>query len=70
MYTFGTKLGLQSFAAYELLLMADDPAEMAAQAIRCRRLAKWCNGPMKASMIMMAEDYQIRAQVAKSPGSK
>jgi hypothetical protein len=50
--------------------MADDPAEMAAQAVRCRRLAKWCSASMKASMIMMAEDYENRALAAKTLGKE
>lgn len=46
--------------------MPDDPTEMAAQAKRCRRLARWCNGSLKASMNIMADDYEAREKAAKS----
>ena len=49
--------------------MPDDPAEMAAQAKRCRRLAQWCSGSMRDSMNTMADDYELRQKAAKAPGT-
>lgn len=46
--------------------MIDDPAEMAAQARRCRRLAKWSNGVVKSSLLMMASDYETREKAARA----
>jgi hypothetical protein len=45
--------------------MPDDPVEMAALAKRCRRLAQWCSGPTKASMNIMADDFEAREKAAK-----
>jgi hypothetical protein len=47
--------------------MSDDPDEMAAQAKRCRRLAKWCTGEMRDSMNFIADDYEERERAAKAP---
>ena len=52
------------------LLMPDDPAEMAAQATRCRRLAKWSSGAVRDSLQLMADDYQARGKAAQSLASK
>ena len=46
--------------------MPDDPSEMAAQAKRCRRLARWCSGSTKNSLTIMADDYDARESAAKA----
>ena len=55
---------LARFAQHEFRIVPDDEAEMAVQAKRFRRLAKWCSGTIKHSLNMMADDYEERAQAA------
>ena len=53
------------FTQHESPLMPDNPLEMAAQAKRCRRLAKWCSRSIKHSINLMAEDYEAREKAAR-----
>lgn len=45
--------------------MSDDPAKMAAQARRCRRLANLSSGSVKTALLKLAEDYQRREEAAR-----
>ena len=45
--------------------MPDDPAEMAAQAGRCRRLAKYASGQIKNTLSLLADDYERRQRTAE-----
>jgi hypothetical protein len=54
---------------HESHLMPDDPTEMAAQARRCRRLARWCSGSTKNALTLMADDYDAREIAAASKGN-
>ena len=45
--------------------MTDDPAEMAAQARRCRRLATYASGQTKNTLSLLADDYEQRQKTAE-----
>ena len=45
--------------------MPDDPAQMAAQARRCRRLAKYADGQVRDTLELLAEDYEKREKTAQ-----
>jgi hypothetical protein len=45
--------------------LKDNPAEMAVQAQRCRRLAKSSSGSTRNSLLLMATDYDAREKAAR-----
>ena len=46
----------------------DDPESLAAQARRCRRLARTCEDERsRFSLTQMAEDYEAREKAAREP---
>jgi len=46
--------------------MLDEPAEMAAQARRCRRLMRNATGQMRETLRLLAADYDQRQQAAEN----